>query len=259
MWWSNYDRSLNHDQIFFDKLYKSLYPDVRSHITIVPPDALNSIPPPMKYQQSHHSVLHMMGESSALRKAVFQKGWDNICSSPQSIPNQLNLSQPILRSLALQLFYTRLDDIITTINSTSVNINTDSDTNTITQQNIDRIFNTISEGREIVLQIKILNNDNTNDNTNDTANDNKMKSILNTMYSSIQHTYLNLLECRNDFPIDVYKHMEIQFLNLYAIVGTLSSSSGSSGSGSGSSSGSSSSSSSSSGRKRSSRSNDVNI
>ena len=33
-WWNNYDRSLNHDQVFFDKLYKSLYPGIRSHVTI---------------------------------------------------------------------------------------------------------------------------------------------------------------------------------------------------------------------------------
>ena len=47
-WWDSYDRSLNHDQIFFDRLYKMLPEKERTnHITILPTSALNSVPPPM--------------------------------------------------------------------------------------------------------------------------------------------------------------------------------------------------------------------
>jgi hypothetical protein len=159
----------------------------------------------MKYQQAHHSVLHMMGESSRLRIAVFQRGWDSICLSPQSIPDQLNLSQPILKALALQIFYDRIDEIINTFNCT----NNGSD---IILQNFENIFNDISEGREIILQINILKNNNDN-------KDNKVKNVLSSMYTTVQHTYRKLLEFRNHMPIDTFKHVEIKFLNLCSIIG----------------------------------------
>ena len=91
-WWNNYDHSLDHDQIFFDKLYKHRLDsvknsningnhDLKSHIVILPTHVLNSIPPPQLYQEEQHKVLHLMGESGLLRQRIFKKAYKNLCSS----------------------------------------------------------------------------------------------------------------------------------------------------------------------------------
>ena len=79
-WWDTFDHSINHDQIFFDRLYKSLSSTERaSHIAILPTSRLNSIPPAMLYQQSDHKVLHMMGEALPLRRTVFLRAFRAVC------------------------------------------------------------------------------------------------------------------------------------------------------------------------------------
>jgi tetratricopeptide (TPR) repeat protein len=114
-WWTNYDRSLNHDQVFFDKLYKSRMPDVQSHVKILPTDAMNSMPPPTLHQTAENNVLHMMGQPNELRKKVFRLGFEEICyayKSQEEIEHQLGLTQPVLYTLGLQHYENELSQLI---------------------------------------------------------------------------------------------------------------------------------------------------
>ena len=104
-WWTTYDRSEAHDQIFFDKLYKSKLPDIATHVAILPTDEINSTPPPMLWQEDHNQVLHMMGQASALRQEAFMSGFDEICQAyteKRPLEPQLGLSQPRLLNMASQ-------------------------------------------------------------------------------------------------------------------------------------------------------------
>jgi tetratricopeptide (TPR) repeat protein len=117
-WWTKYDRSLNHDQIFFDKLYKSRMPDIQKHVKILPTVAMNSMPPPTLYQKAEDKVLHMMGQPNALRQKVFKLGFEEICysyheSKDEEIESQLGLSQPVLYSLGIQHYENELSEMIT--------------------------------------------------------------------------------------------------------------------------------------------------
>ena len=104
-WWENYDRSEAHDQIFFDKLYKSMLPGIEEHVTILPQDAMNSSPPPMLYQTDDNQVLHMMGQPDVLRQEVFMTGFDEMCQAyteKRALAPQLGLTQPRLLNMASQ-------------------------------------------------------------------------------------------------------------------------------------------------------------
>jgi hypothetical protein len=81
LWWESFDRTIAHDQMFFDKLYKSMDPsEVERHIKILESHQLNSHPPAALFQDPHHKVLHMMGERSDVRRNVFHSGYLNLCS-----------------------------------------------------------------------------------------------------------------------------------------------------------------------------------
>ena len=156
-WWNLFDRSLNHDQIFFDKLYKlRLASDVREHVTILPIEILNSIPPPMLYQKPSHQILHLMGEKSELRQTIFSIGLTELCESyllKRSPQNQLGLSQPILQNVTIHIFNKNLNNLLNLIQINYQNyhyhqINSQS----IHQQK--QIVDLISETREIMLQLQ---------------------------------------------------------------------------------------------------------
>ena len=80
-WWNNYDRSLDHDQIYFNILYRSMLPEITEHVAILPSHALNSHPPAALHQKEDHYVLHLMGERMDVRSSVFYKGYLNLCYS----------------------------------------------------------------------------------------------------------------------------------------------------------------------------------
>ncbi len=104
-WWDLFDRGLNHDQIFFDRLYKMLSKEEKKrHITILPTNTLNSVPPPMLFQREADAVLHLMGEGNGYRSEVFQLGFSRAClahTRGEARPPQLGLTQPILLHMAL--------------------------------------------------------------------------------------------------------------------------------------------------------------
>jgi hypothetical protein len=104
-WWTSFDRSEAHDQIFFDRLYKSKLPGITGHVAILPQDAINSSPPPMLWQEDHNQVLHLMGQPSSIRQEAFMSGFDEICtaySEKRPLAHQLGLTQPRLLNMASQ-------------------------------------------------------------------------------------------------------------------------------------------------------------
>lgn len=114
-WW-NIDHSLGHDQILFDRLYKS-YPleEIQSRIKILPIRRFNSHPQPHLNQLPEDNILHLMGESNKFREIIFRQGLITFCQSIQAkdknssyqssqspvsylnfIPKQLSLTQDVL-------------------------------------------------------------------------------------------------------------------------------------------------------------------
>lgn len=130
-WWSNFDRSLSHDQIFFDRLYRSLSSVEKQHIAIILPTALNSAPPAALYQTPADPVLHLMGELDGLRESAFRRGWETVCdslngptpdsptdpvqNSIESMPAQLGLSQPVLLNMSHTAWLDRLHTAFSTV------------------------------------------------------------------------------------------------------------------------------------------------
>ena len=82
-WWGNEnDRKFYSDQEQFDIVYHRMVaaadPKVQK-IVILPPDAMNSDPPAMTNQKDSNKVLHLMGEHTLFRAAVFSSGFKEIC------------------------------------------------------------------------------------------------------------------------------------------------------------------------------------
>ena len=77
----SFDRSVNHDQFYFDVLFHSNMKQAKDHIKILEAHILNSVPPPMINQKYDHAVLHLMGESNLLRKEVFGVAMNSLCST----------------------------------------------------------------------------------------------------------------------------------------------------------------------------------
>ena len=105
LWWESFDRRLNHDQIFFDKLYKSLLPSVSDHVKILESHVLNSHPPAVLFQEIQHGVLHLMGERSDVRSEIFRFAFKSVCSP--HVPHQLGLSREVLLEMTLHTYRAR--------------------------------------------------------------------------------------------------------------------------------------------------------
>lgn len=116
-WWNNFDRRLNHDQIFFDKLYKSLLPTVTEHIKIIESHVLNTHPPAVIYQEDHHQVLHLMGERNDVRSEIFRYAFETICSPLEILPHQLGLSRQILLTMTLRTYRSRFESLLEQLKS----------------------------------------------------------------------------------------------------------------------------------------------
>jgi hypothetical protein len=71
---------------------------VRIKIKVLPMDALNSHPPAMLHQQDSSPVLHLMGESTALRSSVFRAAWGSVCAARSGgvLPLQLGADRAAL-------------------------------------------------------------------------------------------------------------------------------------------------------------------
>lgn len=145
-WWTSFDKTQGHDQTFFDRLYKSLPPTERSHIAILPVNALNSMPPPMLLQSPEDGVLHLMGESTELRKRVFAAGLAHVCEHDTYRNNsQLGLTQPVLLEMALETWHDKLQTSLVALDE-AVTMSPDADV----------LFDLIGTTREVTLQIKKL-------------------------------------------------------------------------------------------------------
>jgi hypothetical protein len=71
---------------------------VRIKIKVLPMEALNSHPPAMLHQQDSAPVLHLMGESTALRASVFRAAWGSVCAARSGgvLPLQLGVDRAAL-------------------------------------------------------------------------------------------------------------------------------------------------------------------
>ncbi len=120
-WWNDYDRSLDHDQIYFNILYRSMTPGITEHVAILPSYALNSHPPAALHQKGHHYVLHLMGERMDVRSSLFYNGYLNLCESYNqaetdgnhevNIPPQLGLSKRVLLQTTFERYCTRYQEL----------------------------------------------------------------------------------------------------------------------------------------------------
>lgn len=127
-WWNTVDRTLLCDQDAFEALYRQIISEERRAtealefegatierlVTILPRDALNSDPPAAIHQKTHNQVLHLMGESSALRSVVFREAMVNMCSARSGgvVPAQLGLTRRILTTLAVNVYRVTVDSLL---------------------------------------------------------------------------------------------------------------------------------------------------
>ena len=91
-WWTvaEHQRTAVCDQDAFDMVYQELLREQAlekgekgtvDKIVILSTDALNSHPPAWMHQTPSNAVLHLMGESSLFRAAVFRKGFSAVCAA----------------------------------------------------------------------------------------------------------------------------------------------------------------------------------
>ena len=159
-WWTTYDKSISHDQTFFDRLYRSLPSDERrAHIAILPVNALNSMSPPMVLQGPGDKVLHLMGETAALRRRVFSAGLRHLCG--RDLPSllggadynyeaQLGLTQPVLLAMALETWHDKLQASLALLDASPPPSSSPSSLPTAD------LLTAIGNTREVLLQIKKL-------------------------------------------------------------------------------------------------------
>ena len=84
---------------------------VEERVRILRRDALNSDPPATLRQRSHNQVLHLMGESTRVRRDFFKTALQTVCRAAQAregddryVPSQLGLSQPRMYKRALLIY-----------------------------------------------------------------------------------------------------------------------------------------------------------
>ena len=128
-WWNTVDRTLLCDQDAFETVYRQITSEERRAngalefegttlerlVTILPRDALNSDPPASIHQKPHNQVLHLMGESSALRSFLFREAMVNMCGSLSGgvVPVQLGLTRRKLTTLAVNVYSRTVDSLLT--------------------------------------------------------------------------------------------------------------------------------------------------
>mmetsp|Transcript_359 Transcript_359/g.656 ORF Transcript_359/g.656 Transcript_359/m.656 type:complete len:654 (-) Transcript_359:147-2108(-) len=91
------------DTMGFEHVYRSLPPEERRLVTILHPEALNSLSPPMARQLPHHRILHLAGETLSMRRNAFKLAAQEVCSAldeERSPSHQLGLTREVIRSIA---------------------------------------------------------------------------------------------------------------------------------------------------------------
>lgn len=112
------------DQDAFDRLYSyyasleaadpSRAPKISDKVRVLAMDALNSHPPAMLHQHEHNPVLHLMGETTAMRRELFRLAWSSsVCGARTGgiLPVQLGLNREVILS------YARCDHIVACVTS----------------------------------------------------------------------------------------------------------------------------------------------
>jgi hypothetical protein len=244
-WWNNYDHSINHDQIFFSILYKSLLPESKEHISIISTEILNSIPSPIIYQKENHKILHLMGQKLEIRKNIFQSGWNELCQYNNNNNNnnnkenkilskQLGLVQSFLYSTAVEYYKNELNNnfnlllsyystLSFTSSSSSLIILTSTYKFEEFIKNDLNILKLISKSRENIIQMKYLL-DNSPQQTDYILN--KIKSIYDNINILFDNSIIinDSIENNSNILINInmdrlMKERIIQLNNLCAVIG----------------------------------------
>ncbi len=151
-WW-NSERSYAHDQILFDRLYRSLLPGVTDRIAVLPTTALNSVPPAYTGSEQHphyHHMLHLMGESDELRAEVFKRALAKMCeqlSGGRSV-EQVLMAPSHLTLVACTVHSGRIAALLTTIYAANARCG---------DVDVDSFKHAASELRELLLLAAKLN------------------------------------------------------------------------------------------------------
>eukprot|EP01038_Epipyxis_sp_PR26KG_P009698 gene9698-13055_t len=128
-WWINSDKNKLCDQEAFDLLYlKRMEEGDESHILVLPMDAINSHPPAMIHHKSHNPILHLMGESSKMRKKVFSHALQSFCKGSLALTGdhfiapELGINNTFLLLSALEVYQneTSLQFSIVQMNDSSI-------------------------------------------------------------------------------------------------------------------------------------------
>ena len=94
------------------------YVPLTSLVPILPMSELNSRPPAMFHQRPGDNFLHLMGEFSEYREAVFRLGWDNVqwaMGDAAQVPPQLGLNQSVLLGLGHSVYQTLTRDTLSAL------------------------------------------------------------------------------------------------------------------------------------------------
>jgi hypothetical protein len=127
-WYEFADRHFFCDQDQFDKLYiaNRVSKNYDKYIAVLPPDALNSDPPAMNRQKPFNQVLHLMGETTAIRQVAFGSGFGEVCkyiqnnnkyessSNSYELPQQLDVTRDNLLKWTLDLSRKDLKNLLKT-------------------------------------------------------------------------------------------------------------------------------------------------
>ena len=166
-WWDDSNRSLAHDQIYFDILYKSLTPSIRNdkHVLILPTRFINSVPPAIINMEDSDKFLHLMGERNDLRKEVFSFALNQLCNAVVNnniIPHQLGLSPSFVLEISNNIYNNASlqlkNEIYLLVKEIKYKYeNFQSKDECISLELFDRYFDKLGELREVLLQLGLIN------------------------------------------------------------------------------------------------------
>jgi len=102
------------DQHIFTEIWNRADESFRSHIRLLPPDAINTKRPATLNHEPYNQVIHMVGSVPAHRIAVFRSAFATICNHLQNnqhsiLPRQLGITRERLQDIEKDILESRGD------------------------------------------------------------------------------------------------------------------------------------------------------
>eukprot|EP00981_Chlorochromonas_danica_P003343 scaffold644_cov168-Ochromonas_danica.AAC.35 len=119
-WWQVANRTKVCDQDAFDLLYRQWTTEEKKKVKLLATDALNSHPPAWKHIADHNAVLHLMGESAALRAQVFRKAFLFVCAARSGgmLQKQLGIDRQFIQDKAREIYRNQTQEAFNKANQT---------------------------------------------------------------------------------------------------------------------------------------------